>query len=172
MPIFQVSQTIMVYMALSHEVQTTAMITAARQHQKRVVIPVVRGRELVVAVCPTEAAHLQPGPYGILEPCEVYTIVPPQEIDCIFVPGVGFDVRGARLGFGQGYYDRFLRQLPSTTAYGGLAFHVQIVPCVPHMEHDVRMQFVVTEQGVIPCRHTLSYGPPRWTVGQDEGEER
>jgi 5-formyltetrahydrofolate cyclo-ligase len=156
MPIFQTSQTIMVYMALSHEVQTAALIAAARQHQKRIVIPVVKGRELVVVVCPTEAVQLQPGPYGILEPREVHPSVPPREIDCVFVPGVGFDVRGARLGFGQGYYDRFLSQLPSTTAYGGLAFHLQIVPCVPHMAHDVRMQFVVTEQGVIPCRHTLS----------------
>jgi len=74
----------------------------------------------------------------------------------VFVPGVAFDVRGTRLGFGQGYYDRFLCQLPSPSVYGGLAFHMQIVPCVPRMAHDVRMQFVVTEQGVIPCRHTLS----------------
>jgi 5-formyltetrahydrofolate cyclo-ligase len=155
---FQTSQTLMVYMALPYEVQTAAIVATARQQQKRIVMPMIRDRKLVVVDCPAEAAQLRPGPYGILEPYETYTVVRPEEIDCVLVPGVGFDAHGGRLGFGQGYYDRFLCQLPSTTSYGGLAFSIQMVPCVPRLWHDVCVHFLATEQGVQPCRHTLPQG--------------
>lgn len=148
----------MVYMALQQEVQTAAIAATARQQQKRVVLPVIRDRLLRVVDCPAEATQLRPGPHGILEPSETYTLVPPAEIDCVLVPGVGFDASGGRLGFGQGYYDRFLCQLPSTTSYGGLAFHIQMVPWVPRLAHDICMHFMVTEQGAKPCRHTLPQG--------------
>jgi 5-formyltetrahydrofolate cyclo-ligase len=155
---FQTSQTLMVYMALPYEVQTGAIVAAARQRQKRVVMPMIRDRQLVVVDCPAEMAQLRPGPYGILEPYGTYTVVQPEEIDCVLVPGVGFDTHGGRLGFGQGYYDRFLRQLPCTASYGGLAFSIQMVPHVPRLWHDVCVHFLVTEQGVQPCRHTLPQG--------------
>jgi 5-formyltetrahydrofolate cyclo-ligase len=155
---FQTSQTLMVYMALPYEVQTAAIVAVARQQQKRVVIPMIRGRQLVVVACPAEVDQLRPGAYGILEPYETYTVVRPEEVDCVLVPGVGFDAHGGRLGFGQGYYDRFLCQLPPTTSYGGLAFSIQMVPRVPRLWHDVCMHFLVTEQGVQPCRHTLPQG--------------
>jgi 5-formyltetrahydrofolate cyclo-ligase len=71
------------------------------------------------------------------------------------VPGIAFDVHGGRLGFGKGYYDRFLAQLPATTYRCGLAFSIQMVPCVPHAAHDVRMHGMVTEQGFIPCVQAL-----------------
>jgi 5-formyltetrahydrofolate cyclo-ligase len=158
MPLFQTSWTLMVYMALPHEVQTAAIVATAQQQQKRVVLPVIRDRLLVAVDCPAETAQLRPGPYGILEPSETHSIVPPAEIDCILVPGVGFDASGGRLGFGQGYYDRFLSRLPSTIFSVGLAFYIQMVPWVPRLSHDIRMHFVVTEQGVKPCRHTLPQG--------------
>jgi 5-formyltetrahydrofolate cyclo-ligase len=148
----------MVYMALPYEVQTAAIVATAQQQQKRVVLPVIRDRLLVVVDYPAETVQLRPGPHGILEPSETHTIVSPAEIDCVLVPGVGFDASGGRLGFGQGYYDRFLSQLPSTASYVGLAFHIQMVPWVPRLWHDVRMHFMVTEQGVKPCKHTLPQG--------------
>ena len=70
------------------------------------------------------------------------------------VPGIAFDRRGRRLGFGKGYYDRFLCRLPATTHVCGLAFSLQIVHHVPDMPHDVRMQSLVTEQGVLICEDT------------------
>jgi 5-formyltetrahydrofolate cyclo-ligase len=95
-----------------------------------------------------------------LEPRDLSAVVPPTEIDIVFVPGMGFDAKGVRLGYGGGYYDRFLRLLPAHTHFGGLAFHVQIVPSIPQLPHDIRMPFVVTEQGVltydtkaVPCEH-------------------
>lgn len=160
----------MLYMALPHEVQTAALITHARRYHKRVTVPVVTPDGLLAVGCPTEVSHFHPGPFGIPEPRDLSAVVPPAEIDIVFVPGVGFDAKGVRLGYGGGYYDRFLRLLPAQTHFGGLAFHTQIVPSIPRLPHDICMHFVVTEQGVLTfhtpalCEHT----PAR----QDKGEDR
>jgi 5-formyltetrahydrofolate cyclo-ligase len=155
LPAFWVSHTIMVYMALPQEVQTKLIITQALRSQKRVAVPVVRGREIVAIALSEATTQFRRGRFGILEPCGPQRIIYPQEIGCIAVPGIAFDARGGRLGFGKGYYDRFLRQLPATTYRCGLAFGMQVVPCVPQAPHDICMHGIVTEQGCIPCMHAL-----------------
>jgi 5-formyltetrahydrofolate cyclo-ligase len=155
LPAFCVSPTIMVYMALPQEVQTMSIITQARQSQKRIAAPVTRGQELVAVALSEAPTQLRRGRFGILEPCGTQRVIHPQEIGFIAVPGIAFDARGGRLGFGKGYYDRFLRQLPATTYRCGLAFGIQVVPCVPQASHDICMHGIVTEQGCIPCMHAL-----------------
>jgi 5-formyltetrahydrofolate cyclo-ligase len=155
LPAFCVSHTVMVYMALPQEVQTMQIIAQARQLQKRVAVPVVSGDSLRAVECSDDPAQLRRGRFGILEPYGTQRVIHPQEIGCIAVPGVAFDWHGGRLGFGKGYYDRFLGQLPATTYRCGLAFGIQVVPCVPQASHDICMHGIVTEQGYIPCMHTL-----------------
>jgi len=145
----------MVYMALPQEVQTTRIIARARLLHKRVAVPVVSGNSLAAVELPDDPAQLRHSRLGILEPYGTHVIIPPEEIGCIMVPGVAFDYRGGRLGFGKGYYDRFLSQLPATTYRCGLAFGIQVVPCVPQASHDVCMHGIVTEQGLIPCVKAL-----------------
>lgn len=147
--------TVMVYLALPQEVQTTRIIAQARRWQKRVAVPVVHGNRLVAVELPDDPAQLRRGRFGILEPYGTQVVIPPQEIGYIMVPGVAFDYRGGRLGFGKGYYDRFLAQLPATTYRCGLAFSIQIVPCVPQTSHDICLHGIVTEQGFIPCMKAL-----------------
>ena len=161
LPMYCTSETVMLYMALAHEVQTDALIAHTRRLHKRVIVPVVTPDGLLTVICPTEASHFRPGPFGILEPCDLSAVVPPTEIDIVFVPGLGFDAQGVRLGYGGGYYDRFLRSLSAHTHVVGLAFYTQIVPSIPRLPHDICMPFVVTEQGVLtyetviaPCAHT------------------
>ena len=155
LPAFCVSHTVMVYMALPQEVQTMQIITQARQLQKRVAVPVVCGDSLRAVEFSDDPAQFRRSRFGILEPYGTQSVIHPQEIGCIAVPGVAFDLRGGRLGFGKGYYDRFLGQLPATTYRCGLAFGIQMVPCVPQGSHDICMHGIVTEQGYIPCMHTL-----------------
>ena len=155
LPAFRVSHTVMVYMALPQEVQTMPIITQAHQLQKRVAVPVIHGRDLQAVALSEPPMQLRRGRFDILEPCGTPCVIHPQEIGCIIVPGIAFDTRGGRLGFGKGYYDRFLRQLPATTYRCGLAFGIQIVPCVPQTPHDICMHGIVTEQGCIPCMHAL-----------------
>jgi 5-formyltetrahydrofolate cyclo-ligase len=148
---FRLSQTLMVYLALAQEVQTWRLIEYARQQRKRVAVPVVRGSALVAVDLPTDAAQLQRGAYGILEPRCPRAVVHPEGIDCVLVPGLAFDRQGGRVGFGRGYYDRFLCQLPATARYCGLAFRLQLVSYVPRMPYDVCMHYVVTEEESISC---------------------
>ena len=150
MPAFQDSRTIMLYLALPQEVQTETLLAECHRMTKRIATPVVTRHGLLAAQLRPEA-KLEPGPFGILEPAGGATIISPDEIDCVLVPGVAFDRRGARLGFGKGYYDRFLCRLPAPTHVCGLAFSTQIVERVPDMPHDVRMHWLVTERGVWSC---------------------
>ena len=151
MPAFQNSHTVMLYLALPQEVQTAALLAECRRRVKQVAVPVVTERGLNAAQLQPGQTELQAGPFGILEPAAGVTIISPDEIDCVLVPGVAFDHRGARLGFGKGYYDRFLCRLPAAAHVCGLAFSPQIVEHVPESRHDVRMRWLVTDQGVRRC---------------------
>ena len=92
-------------------------------------------------------ADLVPGVWGIREPdprrCEV---VAPAAIDWMLLPGLAFDLHGGRLGYGGGYYDRLLPQLPPLRRIAA-AFQCQIVDRVPRGPHDVSMDVVITERG-------------------------
>jgi 5-formyltetrahydrofolate cyclo-ligase len=156
---FATSRTLMVYLALPQEVQTADIIAAARRRQQRVVVPVVQGANLMAVELPLDAAQLRRGPYGILEPCCRTAVVLLHEIDFMVIPGLAFDRQGGRLGFGKGYYDRFLGQLSTATYLCGVAFCLQIVPCVPRLPHDVRVPYIVTEQEMISCGNTAACRP-------------
>ncbi|MDZ7379089.1 MAG: 5-formyltetrahydrofolate cyclo-ligase [candidate division KSB1 bacterium] len=167
LPAFCVRQTIMVYLALPQEVQTLSIIACARRLHKRIAVPAVRGDSLVALELPDDPAHLRCGRFGILEPDGgEQDAIPPEEIGYILVPGVAFDYRGGRLGFGKGYYDRFLRQLPTTTYRCGLAFAMQVVPRVPQAPHDIRVHGIATEQGFIPCVRALPARGETWGIGR------
>ena len=90
---------------------------------------------------------LRPGTWGIPEPDPAHCgLAAPADIDFILVPGVAFDPDGGRLGYGAGYYDRLLAAwvspLPPLVA---AAFELQIVPAVPVLAGDHRVDLVVTE---------------------------
>jgi len=70
-------------------------------------------------------------------------------LDLVIVPGVAFDRKGHRLGFGAGYYDRFLPKLRPGVKKIAVAFEVQLVDSVPAEEHDIRMDAILTEEQLI-----------------------
>ncbi len=103
-----------------------------------------RGNPLIFRLWHPGAA-MQPGRFGTLQP--VGAVARP---DWLFVPLLGFDRRGHRLGYGGGYYDRTLAALPGAVAVG-CAYACQEVDAVPATEYDARLRAVATERGVIPC---------------------
>lgn len=159
LPAFLASQTVMVYLALSHEVQTTEIITVARRQHKRIVVPVIRGASLLAVALPWDMAQVRRGPYGIREPRDPIAVIDPRAIDFVVVPGLAFDRWGGRLGFGKGYYDRFLSQLPTAASLCGVAFCVQMVSRVPQEAHDVCMSYVITEQESVSCESSAASRP-------------
>ncbi len=90
------------------------------------------------------------GPRGLLEPdpdrCKQ---VPIECVDIAIIPGVAFDEKGGRIGSGQGYYDRFIPELPVTTRKVALAFEDQVLPLIPMESHDKHVDIVITEKRII-----------------------
>jgi 5-formyltetrahydrofolate cyclo-ligase len=93
---------------------------------------------------------LLPGPRGVAQPnparCKP---VPLQKIDIAIIPGVAFDEKGARIGSGHGYYDRFIPDLPATTRKVALAFEEQIIPQAPTESHDKHVDIIITDKRII-----------------------
>ena len=90
---------------------------------------------------------LSPGALGVLEPSPEKRIrITPESINLVIIPGVAFDLQGGRIGYGKGYYDRFLEQ---TKAFRlALAFDFQIIDKVPTEKHDVPMNGILSESGI------------------------
>lgn len=86
--------------------------------------------------------------YGFWEPAAETSKVNPEILDAVLVPGLAFDPWGYRLGYGQGFYDRFLAQLPPKALTVGLVAEALVVPALPHDPWDVPVRFLAIEQGV------------------------
>ena len=98
--------------------------------------------------------ELEPGYYGILTPKkEFIRYIDPKEIDLIIVPGAAFDRQGYRVGFGGGYYDRFLTDLNCMKI--SIAFGLQIVDKVPREGHDLPVDMIITEKETINIKKQL-----------------
>jgi 5-formyltetrahydrofolate cyclo-ligase len=144
------ARTVMAFWSFGSEVDTAALIEALHRAGKRVVLPRVEGNDLAAAVYapgdPTAAAS-----FGAMEPTSA-EVVRPNEIDLVIAPGVAFDRRGGRVGYGGGFYDRFLRTVGADVLAIAVAFAVQVVDEVPRAEHDRLMDMLVTEDDVIDLR--------------------
>jgi len=147
-PEFQSAKTVMLYCSFDGEVETHDMLKQAKKMGKDVAVPVtVRAeKKIIPSLVENIEEELTEGPYGIQQPKkESQKFVPHNRLDLVVVPGVAFDRRNNRLGRGEGYYDRFLKLLPSTTPTIGLAFDFQLVDTLPELEaHDMPVSLVLT----------------------------
>jgi 5-formyltetrahydrofolate cyclo-ligase len=87
-------------------------------------------------------------PFGFLQPRPDAPPIDPGEIDLVLVPGLAFDVHGARLGHGQGHYDRLLPRLPGHVPRVGVALDAWVVDLLPSEPHDVPMTHLLTPGGI------------------------
>lgn len=138
------------YRALAGEIPTERIRHAYLAAGARLYYPRVEGKGSLAFYPHLEGDGWETGPYGILEPSIPAGVEPLLSgWDIIVVPGLAFDRRGNRLGFGFGYYDRFLGGLPESVPRVGLACASQLVPEVPVDAWDVPVHALVTEEGVI-----------------------
>jgi 5-formyltetrahydrofolate cyclo-ligase len=115
---------------------------------------------------PMGPAQLEPGPFGLLEPLDTQAefrsvlaqATPPQRI-CLIMPALTADTQGNRLGYGMGYYDRFLEPLLPQLAQAHHQIHLAVAlpdalvaEHVPTEPHDICAHSLITELGIIPCR--------------------
>lgn len=141
--VFKKAKTVMLYIAFDGEVDTQDMIKEAQDLGKTIAVPVCRKKRKIVPCILKDSPKLVRGLYGISEPA-IKKPLKVEDIDVVVVPGVAFDKQGNRLGRGKGYYDRFLRKLPSRGSTIGLAFDFQILPSLPATKRDVRLQRVIS----------------------------
>jgi 5-formyltetrahydrofolate cyclo-ligase len=154
LPAFQAAGVVLAYAACRNEVQTDVLVREALTAGKRVAFPVTDPvkKALFVRAINRYPDDLVPGAYGIPEPKPSCPAVAPDELDLVLVPGVAFDWKGFRLGYGGGYYDRFLPQVRESTTTVGLAYRFQVVDTVYPEKHDRRVRFVATEETVIETK--------------------
>ena len=137
--------------SLPGEVRTGSLIASAWAEGRCVQCPRVRPHGQLEHHEVSEREQLAASAFGLLEPDpERAPPADPSAADLIIVPGVAFDARGARLGMGGGYYDRFLAECSAPTV--GLAFEMQLLDEIPQAAHDRSVGVIVTELRVIQCR--------------------
>jgi 5-formyltetrahydrofolate cyclo-ligase len=137
------------YAAAHNEIDTGLILTEALQAGKRVLYPAVCGHQMVFRTV-TRREELREGRFGILEPHPSGVDHHADEADLIVVPGVCFDLTGHRIGYGKGYYDRFLHHPGRTAHLVGLCHDFQLTDGpIPVDQHDIPMEIIVSESRVI-----------------------
>ncbi|MGX7108409.1 5-formyltetrahydrofolate cyclo-ligase [Facklamia miroungae] len=144
---YQNAKKIMVYYSTDEELNTHPIIQRAWQDQKEVGIPRVFPERVMEAMIYKENTPLERSAFGILEPEKIGKRLVPEEIDLIIMPCVTCNNKGERLGYGGGYYDRFL--LRAKNAYLVLPYYAKLqTDEIPTEEHDKKVDMILTEEGI------------------------
>lgn len=140
---------VMIFLSFGSEINTDYIIEWLWKQEKRVLVPLCKPETRAMDIFPiADLADLEPGYCGIREPKR--GLRPPvarEAIDLVAVPAVAFDRRGYRVGYGGGYYDRFLVGMDVPTI--GLAFDCQIITAAPVEKYDLAVQGIITEKEYI-----------------------
>lgn len=149
-PWYLQSSTIFIYVSKDNEVNTYSIIRDAVNKGKNVCVPRIAGKRTMEAVLINNPEEdLEKGFFDIYEPKGHLSPVSVNDIDLVVVPGLLFDRKGYRIGFGGGYYDMFLSNIPENCKTIGLAFSFQIVDSLPVAHYDRNVMMVLTEKELI-----------------------
>lgn len=151
---FQQAERLALYSPIHKEVATDVIFSTAVARGKRVYYPKVIHDELQFREV-ASLDDLSPGAFSVPEP-RAGQIIDFEGLDLIVVPGVGFDLSGHRLGYGRGYYDRYLAQLTNKNISVGLCFEFQLQTSLPAENYDQSIMFLATETRFIPCHKILA----------------
>ena len=147
---------VFIYVNFRSEVETVALIRQCLAREKIVAVPYtdVKSRVLLPFMIGNPEKDLRPGYCSIPEPDPVRaTLIPPEKIDIAVIPGSVFDIYGGRLGYGGGYYDRFLVNDAPQALRIGFAFEQQLVDRVPLEPHDQPLDILMTEKRTVKIDH-------------------
>jgi 5-formyltetrahydrofolate cyclo-ligase len=147
---FQRASTVMIYLSLPHEVDTSEVVLYAWQLGKTVVVPKISWQQR--HMIPVQINSLETGfsteVAGLRNPVTGVPM-PIEEIDLVVAPALGFDRKGNRLGRGASFYDRFFANKQLKAARCGFAFTEQLVDSVPVEERDEPVDFLVTDKEIL-----------------------
>ena len=146
------------FVSFGGEVNTHQIINRAISDGKIICVPKIQSKITGIEIFKINSlAELKSGYYGILEPLEKCPKVDSKNIDLIIMPGVAFDRQGGRIGYGAGFYDRFLSEMNRKVNKIALAYNLQVLDEVPVTELDVLIDGIITEEEIIQMdKHDLS----------------
>ena len=142
--LLQAARTVLTYLAFRNEIDLSPLFRIL----PHICWAVPRVEGMAMTIHPYDPTRLVRHRFGMLEPEPALPEIAPGEIDVVLVPGVAFDWRGGRMGFGGGYYDRFLPTTPAPRV--GITYDSCLVDTLPYGEHDQRMDWIVTPDGLFP----------------------
>jgi len=151
---YRSASTVGAYFPIGSEVRTQHIISTALNNQKVVLLPKTGSDKITffrISQADYNENNLVEGRFRILEPpgpsCDVH-----ETIDLLIVPGVGFDKYGYRIGYGKGYYDRFIKENDFSFSIG-LGFEFQVLDSrLPHSGFDQRLDAIATERNMLVCQ--------------------
>ena len=147
---YKKSSSIGIYYPFGSEVNTIEIIKHSLDTKKTISLPRIMDSNRIVFFKIIENSFheikMTKGKYGILENSMSDFII--EEMDLLIVPGIAFDLEGNRIGYGKGYYDRFLSQRRVNYTIG-LAFENQVIDKIPKTQDDIPVNLLVTEKRVI-----------------------
>ena len=143
---FRSAQSVFVYISTPQEPDTSRILQAAFDAGKTESVPRCYGKGIMKAVCVMPDSVYRNSGYGIPEPAVDCTVNEPDAVDLVIVPCLSVNDEGIRLGHGMGYYDRWLADTNAVTMC--LCYERMKEKDIPQDEHDVRMQYIVSEAGI------------------------
>jgi 5-formyltetrahydrofolate cyclo-ligase len=147
---YKKANTIFAFVSFKSETDTHKIIKYAIHDGKTICVPRIKSKQKGIEIFKIDNFdQLEKGYFGILEPIESCLAVESKDIDLILMPGVAFDRQGGRLGYGAGFYDRFLSKINRSVDKIAVAYHFQVLDNIPMDEHDVRIDGIVTEEETI-----------------------
>lgn len=150
---YKEADNIMCFISFKDEIDTHGFIKSALKDGKNILVPITlsKNKELKASQL-KNFDELELGFYNILTPKKDFIRYwEPEEIDLIIVPGLAFDLEGYRVGFGGGYYDRFLSNLKHIRKIS-IAFDFQVLDYVPKESFDIPVDYIFTEERIINCK--------------------
>ncbi len=153
---FKKAETIFIFASFGSEVDTHRIIEDLLSSGRSVCIPRIVGKHLMEAVRIGSLEELKPNKFGILEPV-AGEVIAPQGIDLVVVPGLAFDRRGYRIGYGGGFYDTFMSKIPGVDKIA-LAYDLQLIERIDNEDWDIRVDTLITESTTFHFKRIREYG--------------
>ena len=149
--LYNLSNSIFIFVGFGNEVDTMNLIKDALEKNKRIYVPKIDNKNKIMKVMKIRSTdELKPGIWGILEPESNEEL--DEELDLIIMPGVAFTKHGERIGYGGGYYDKFLEKANPKIPKVALAFSLQVLEELPQESFDIKVNYIITEKEVIDCK--------------------
>ena len=148
---YKPANTLLIYMSTSIEVNTVEIIKNAWADGKKVAVPrCIEGSRDMEFHYITNLDCLTPGTFSVLEPSPELPMVTDFSGCLMIVPGMQFDMRGYRIGYGKGYYDRYMVRFGGISA--GICYADELKPFMYHGRYDRQVDIVVTDKRIKTCK--------------------